>query len=110
MVETRHVRLDYEQALSAKKQLLTSEINLLHILKKIRTYKLLRKKELTLKSGLRVRLKSLKTKINSIYSYLPTEGQKTVKIKRRKKIVEKSAERGIQGELEDIKRKLARLS
>ena len=52
-METRHIMFDYEEALSAKKNLLTTEINLLSILKKIKDYKNLRKREFSLKNKLR---------------------------------------------------------
>ena len=45
-METRHIKLDYEEALHAKKQILSTELNLLQTSKKIRNYKVLRKKEL----------------------------------------------------------------
>ena len=63
-METRHVRLNYEEALFAKKQFLSSELNILHIIKKIKHYRILRKKEHTLKTKLKTSLKSLNTKIN----------------------------------------------
>ena len=45
MDETRHIKLDYEEALLAKKQLLTTELNLLNLLKKVKNYRALRKRE-----------------------------------------------------------------
>ena len=65
-METRHVRIDYEEALDAKKQLLSSEMNVLNIAKKIKAYRVLRKKELAAKTRLRTALVSLRTKINLI--------------------------------------------
>ena len=62
MPETRHVRLNYNEELDAKKQLLTSELNILQTLKKFKHYKTLRKRELTTKNKLKTALKSLDTK------------------------------------------------
>jgi len=62
-METRHVKLDYESALSAKKHLLSSELNLLQIIKKINAYKLLRKQELITKTKLKKEIISFRTKI-----------------------------------------------
>ena len=64
MVETRHVKLSYEEALDAKKQFLSSELNLLHTIRKLKNYKLLRRKEIAVKNNLKTKLASLKTKIN----------------------------------------------
>ena len=107
-METRHIMFDYEEALSARKNILTTEINLLGILKKIKAYKTLRKKELSSKNSLRIQLGNLRKKIDLIQSFLP----KQVEIKIKKKTKKKTAkEKGdIQEELDKIKRKLEKLS
>ena len=71
-MENRHVKFEYEDALNGKKQLLSSEINLLHILKKIKSYKLLRKKELILKNKLRLQLGNLRKKLIILHNHLLT--------------------------------------
>ena len=45
-MESRYIKIDYGEAVSAKKEILSSEINLLNIAKHIENYKQLRKKEL----------------------------------------------------------------
>jgi len=105
-METRHIRLDYEEALSAKKQLLSCELNLLETLKKIQNFKVLRKKEISTKSKLKIELNSLMKKLNSINLTFPKEEIPVKKIKKK----EKEVSPGIQKELEEIKRKLEKLS
>jgi len=105
-METRHVKIDYESSLNSKKHLLNSEINLLHILRKLKAYRVFRDKELKLKSRLKVKLINLRKEINLIQYSLPGEGFIEVK-KRRRKVIEETAD--IQGELEEIKKKLAKL-
>ncbi len=107
-METRHIRLDYEEALTAKKQLLSSELSLIQTLKKAKNYKLLRKKELTTKSKLKTASTSLKNKLNLIISTFPTEQGKlrTAQRAKRKKQEEKQ---DLTKELEEIKAKLANL-
>ena len=89
-METRHIRMDYEEALNAKKQLLTSEINLLHIAKKIKNYKLLRKKEIATKNKLKTSLTSLKSKITMLQSSFPNETQPKSDFKKTKKQAKKT--------------------
>ena len=108
MGETRHIRLDYEEALNAKKQLLSTELNILHTIKRIKEYKKLRKKELTTKNKLKTTATSLKSKLNLILSTFPDEKGKprTPQRTRRKKREEKE---DLTKELEDIEKKLSRL-
>ena len=105
-METRHVRVDYDSALVGKKQLLNSEINLLQILKKIRSYKILMSKELIIKSRLRIQLSNLRKKINIINDFLQEGG--SMKSVRKKKVVEDRGQ-DIQGDLDEIRRKLEKL-
>ena len=104
----RYIKLDYEEALSAKKELLSSELHSLVIAKKIKEYKFLRAKEFTLKKKFRTEIISLKNKTNLFISTLPKDENKSHKPK--KVIKEKKVEKGLQNELEEIKRKLERLS
>ena len=106
-METRHIRLDYEEAIEAKKQLLSSELNLLYMIKRLKAYKLLRKKEILTKVKLKSHMNSLKAKVNLMKSTFPKQGTEEVQLKKRE--VEKGPSKEIQKELEDIQKKLAKL-
>lgn len=108
-METRYVRLNYEQALSAKKELLSSELNSLAIAKKIREYKSLRRKEFILKKKLKTALSSLRIKTSLILANFPREDLKITKPKSKQRKKEKGPEIGLHNELEEIKKKLAKL-
>ena len=56
--ETRHVKISHEHALLSKKELLTSQLNLIKIIKKIRAYKILRKKQFANRNKLKTELKN----------------------------------------------------
>jgi hypothetical protein len=107
-METRHIKLEYEEALSAKKQLLSIELNLLQTEKRVRNYKLLRKKELAMKNFLRRCLRELRMKISSEESTLPEE-EEPIKIKTIKRGIEKRKQEDIQNQLAEIQEKLERL-
>jgi len=106
-METRYVKLNYEEALSSKKELLSSEINVLQITKKLKEYRKLRKREFASKTKLKTSLSILKTKINLLLSSFPEGEADTPKPKKKKK--EKSVDKGLQDELEEIQKKLTRL-
>jgi hypothetical protein len=113
-METRHVKLNHGEALDAKKQLLSSEMSMLQIIKRMRNYKLLRKKEFTNRNHLKTNISAVRTKINLIFSTFPEE-EKVSKIIRMdsKKISKEEKDgkesRSLQRELEDIQRKLRQL-
>lgn len=119
-METKHIKIDYEKAIDSKKQLLSSELNILNIMRAQQTYKLLRKREFAAKNELRINIASFKTKINLIESTFPEQEETakkrtTLPIKnseKRKKTHEakKKKKDEIQAELDDIRDKLAKLS
>ena len=102
-METRHIKLNYEEALNAKKQLLSFEINLIYSNKHLSKYRKLRRREFALKNKLKLNITSLKAKLLFLLSTLPKdqgspEIQKENQIKREQKREEES----ISAELEEI--------
>lgn len=108
-METRHIKFNYEDAISGKKSLLSSELNLLQILRKIRNYKMLRKKELTEKTKLKKSLSELKSKIDDLSSTFPKREEKIIEMPKPVKTKKETKHTAIQRELDEIKRKLERL-
>ncbi len=113
-MENIHIKLEYGEALYAKKELLSMQLNLLEFQKKFKDYKNSRKRELILKGKLRKELSSLKQEIDNMEEALPKEegeGLKLLKRRTRKKYkrTEKKGQRGIERELQEIKEKLAAL-
>lgn len=110
-METRHIRINYEDALSSKKQLLSSELSLLQTIKYLKGYRVLRKREMIEKNNLRGSLSSLKTKINLIQSTFPKEEfTKMSKIGHKIKKLKTTEKTHIGRELEEIQERLARLN
>ena len=110
-MESRHIKLNYEEALAAKKQLLFSELNLLQMVKSLRSYGLLRKQELTERGKLCSGLTSLKAKINLLKSTMPREGihAKIGKSNKRAKNLKEKEKAELSEELEKIHSRLAKL-
>lgn len=108
-METRHVKLDYLNALDSKKSMLGSEINLLQIVSKLRSYKNFRLKELDYKNKLRIELGKFLEMIDSLQNSLPNYEFKEDKRKQKDKIFSES-NKDLEKELNEIKRKLSNLS
>lgn len=115
-MENWHIKLDYEKAIESKKQLLSSEINLLHVMKSMKNYSILRKREITIDNKIKSDMSSIRLMISQLNSAFPRQsiGPRTIlktetKIKEIKKIMKPERKSDFQKELEDIQAKLARL-
>jgi len=64
-------KIEYESALSTKRDVLELERSFLNVMQKIENYKILRKKDFVLKLKLKNTLKETKDKINQISENLP---------------------------------------
>ncbi|MBI2628772.1 hypothetical protein HYW74_01680 [Candidatus Pacearchaeota archaeon] len=114
-------KIEYQDALFAKKHILETQINLLNAMNSIDNYKDLRKKELLLKLKLKNNLKNIKDHIIKLNNHLPQtkEMKKHISVKNIKgyergyedKESKKKRERAssIESELEDIRNKLSQL-
>jgi len=71
MTEVIHVKLEYNEALQSKKDILNSELGLLKIAKAIKKHQILRSDELKVKLRLHRKLKELKTNIGKLQQVLP---------------------------------------
>jgi len=102
-------KIEYENAISAKKNLLESQANLLRSLQYLENYRNLRKKELILKIKLKKNLKGIKDNIKEIIKKAPkTQGVKD-HMRKKKEAEESHAVLSVQSELEDIQDKLREL-
>ncbi len=110
-MEEIHIKLEAGEAINAKKNLLSTEINILNLIKKIRDYKRARKEELKKKAKLRTELRKLINEMKILEKELPeTKGVKKTREGRVKvKLIGKAKSTKLESELEDIKRKLERL-
>ena len=108
-----HVRFEYEEALEARRQLLSSQVNVLEFLEKFKKYKNLKRRELILKGRLKQTLVSLRAEINRLEESLPSETEEEIKIiqraRKKHRITEAKGDKKIREELQEIKEKLASL-
>ena len=113
-----HIRLDYMEALKAKRGILYSELGSLKVAKKIAKYREIRMEELRLKARLYGKMKEVKANIKKLQSLLPI--LKIPKIIKRKELIEKnqetesgsygkSSEGDIKSQLREIQRRLTEL-
>jgi len=66
-----HVKLEHDEALQSKRDILTSEADILKIVQNIRRYKLVRLNELKTKAKLHRKLKEVSTAIKKLEQVLP---------------------------------------
>lgn len=111
-MESRHIRVDHGDAIESKRHVLNSELHLIQMLKRVKSYRNYRKKELNFKIELKANVTYVKNKINEVIASMP----ELKEIKQEKKVTSsKSNDTGkkevntLQTELEDIKRRLQAL-
>lgn len=107
-METLHIKLEAEEAINSKKALLSTEINLLNIIKKIQSYRNLRNTELKEKIALRTNLKNLSSEIKKLRALLPKLKQKR-EGEEEEKISEKVKKVKLEDELKEIRQRLKQL-
>ena len=104
-----HVRLEYEDAIQSKKDILSSEMDLLKIIQTIKKYHELRSKEFKLKIKLYRQIKTLLTEIRRLQKNLPElKIPKILKKHETKEIISKKeiANDDIESQLREIQEKL----
>ncbi|GBE19844.1 hypothetical protein BMS3Abin17_00574 [archaeon BMS3Abin17] len=115
-----HIRLEYDEAIQAKRDIISSEMELLRIAKIIRKYHSLRLEELSIKIKLQKLIKMLKSELGKLQTTLPKikipgilrkdEGG-IEEVKRKIKETEEVRQDGdIDAQLRDIQRKLSAIS
>lgn len=66
-----HVKVNYDEALQSKRDILSAERDFLNILRIIRKYELLRREELTIKLKIQNKIRDLKANITRMNNVLP---------------------------------------
>ncbi|MEK6840407.1 MAG: hypothetical protein AABX79_00440 [Nanoarchaeota archaeon] len=121
-----HIKLDYMEALKAKRNILSSELGSLKVEKRIERYRMARMEELMLKFKAYGKIKELKSNIRKLQGFLPNpkipkiikkEEALREKFERRRGAEEEAevekkeayGEKDIESQLGEIQRRLARL-
>jgi hypothetical protein len=109
-----HIKLDYEEALRSKRDILASEIDLINIIKSINNFLLLRDLELNMKSQFYKEMKKIAMNIKLLETNLPEIKTPKILIKHPQENRAEIPENKITGDLESqlmaIQRKLKALS
>jgi hypothetical protein len=111
-----HVKIGYDEGIKAKKNILSSEISILKILKKIKSYNDLRQKELNLKLKIKKKIKKTKLDIKKLQTILPkVKIPEEIKTREKKsqmiqKIKNKRDNSTLESELQEIQEKLNSLN
>jgi uncharacterized protein involved in exopolysaccharide biosynthesis len=110
-MENLHIKFEFGEAINSKRELLSSQMNLIKVIQKIKKYKELRKSELSNKASLKSKLREIELMMKNLRENLPKtrmpkEEREEVKIN----IIEKSKNENLEAELKEIKERLARLA
>lgn len=126
MTTSIHLKLEYPEAVSLKRDALLFEESLLKMISRIRNYDALKKREFALKSKIKKDLVALKNLVTSIEATLPKEEikaigekyrteeikkelKKEMRVEKEERLVKEKKMSDIEKELEEIRAKLARL-
>ncbi|MEX0920468.1 MAG: hypothetical protein WDZ69_02700 [Candidatus Pacearchaeota archaeon] len=110
-----HIKLDYSEAFDTKKDLLSLQMKLLKIAKKIREYNFYRNEEAELKSLLYKKAKGVRTDIGNLQKILPKADLPKILEKDKTKELEisskstRSPDKNIEDQLQEIQRRLSEL-
>ncbi|MBU3913851.1 MAG: hypothetical protein KKB21_03580 [Nanoarchaeota archaeon] len=115
-----YVRIENNEAVASRRNLLSAEMNLLKVSNSMESYKKLRKQEIVKKSILKSLLRQKIAKINSLLATLPqgeAVGVKSIKqeISRKPRAISVSYEKGskrardIESQLQEIRDKLSKM-
>ena len=119
MTEVIHVKLEYDEALQSKKDILNSELGLLKIAKAIKKHQVLRSDELKAKIRLHKKLKELKTNITKLQQVLPKikipeilEGKREYQEEHvtKSKVEKRAHDNSLEAQLQEIQDKLNQIS
>ena len=111
MAEAVHIRVDFSEAVSSKKDLLSCQLDLLKITKNLKNYKKFRKKELANRAKMKTKLKSVATDIKHLRENMPKTSSAEKEKKEAKVEIQKKVEKGkLESELKDIRERLEHLA
>ncbi|MDO8528835.1 MAG: hypothetical protein Q7S06_03005 [Nanoarchaeota archaeon] len=106
-----HVKINEDEALEARRNLLTSEENLLETIKSVKKYFVLRNEELRLKIKFQKNIKEFGSSIKKIENSFPEMNDSPV-LKKTRKVAEKQTiqDKSLETELNEIRDKLRAMS
>ena len=102
-----HIRIGYPEAISSKKEILYCEKSLIEVLKTIKSYSVLRKKEFTLKNKLKKDLSFIKNCVLKVENEMPKDTELNIpkeKIKKSEISLEEGKEKTSKGKKEKKKK------
>ncbi len=108
-MENIHVKIDYDEAVEGKKDILTSEAAVLECIKKIKNINHLEKEEEKLKADVRKKLREVSILVTRIDKEMPEEHMPKMKTDSGKSIFQQKFSKSLDNELSDIQKKLKAL-
>lgn len=112
-----YVRLSYEEAVEAKRDILSFERDLLRVLKRLKSYHKIRSEELKFKLRIYRKIKELKINLNKLGNLLPkvkipeilSKGREEVTIDKKSKTIGDYSDDDLDMQLQEIQDRLKKL-
>lgn len=112
-----HVKLEFEEALQSKKDILSTQKDLIELLQSIKNYSAIRKEELNLKIKIHKKIKELKSNLSKLNQTVPKikipeilKKDEETEEKPKLKIKTDYHDKDLESQLEEIQRRLRSLS
>lgn len=102
-----YIRIDYGESIEQRRKILSSEINLINLVKRINNFKKLRRQEFLEKLALRTLMRKNILKINMLMKDLPEVEIPKISMRERKIEIKKKSH--LDEELAEIREKLSKL-
>jgi hypothetical protein len=111
-----YVRMDYNESLESKKNLLNTEVSLLNLIKSLKAYHSIRLEEMKIKAGIYKAIRELnltmkKTKSSFPFFKIPeVKSRKEIPIEKEIKFTKEKTDNSLESELKEIQERLASLN
>ena len=108
-MEPLHIKVDFSDAVRAKRELLFCEMHMLRLIKRVQNYKNMRKQELSSKIVLKAKIKKFVLSVKKLQGELPRTRLPEREVETEGKVFEKVRTFELEDELNDISERLRRL-
>ena len=111
-----YVRIDYNESLESKKNLLTTEVSLLNLIKSLKAYHSVRIEELKIKAGIYKAIRELNLTMKKTKSAFPffkipeIKSRKEIPTQKEVRMPKEKIDNNLEMELQEIQKRLASLS
>jgi hypothetical protein len=111
-----YVKMEYDESLESKKNLLNTEVSLLNLIKSLKSYHAVRLEEMKIKANIYKAIRELNLTMRKTKSAFPffkipeTKSRKEIPSQKEIKIIKEKTDNSLESELREIQERLASLN